>query len=154
MILDEQLMSEFETIAVSVGCELADASFQGGLLKIVLDHPEGVTITHCQTVSKQVSAQLDVSDWGPGKYTLEVTSPGLDREMYRPHDYERFTGSQLRVTWHPPEGKRTDVGMLSRCVPSTENPDGIEAIEVEIGPEDTRHIPLQSIEVARLVPEL
>jgi ribosome maturation factor RimP len=104
-------------------------------------------------VSKQVSAYLDVADWGRGRYTLEVTSPGLDRELLRPKDYEQFAGSQVRVTWRPPEGKRTVVGTLERFVPATEDPGGTAAIVVAVAPDQAHHIPLPSIDAARLVPE-
>jgi ribosome maturation factor RimP len=152
MTLNEDLMSELAAIAEGNGCELIDARYRGGVLRLTLDHPEGVTLDHCQTVSRQVSAQLDVSDWGPSKYTLEVTSPGLDRELFRPQDFERFTGNLVKVTWHPLEGKRTDIGRLQRFVAASSESGGA-FIEIEIDPEATRRIPLQSIDVARLVPE-
>lgn len=153
MTLTEELMSELTAIAEGVGCELIDARYRGGVLKLTLDHPDGVTLTHCQGVSKQVSAQLDVLDWGPSKYTLEVTSPGLDRELFRPQDFERFAGSRVKVTWHPPEGKRTDTGLLERFIPA-DNESGDAFIEIKVDPDAMRRIPLQSIDVARLVPEL
>jgi ribosome maturation factor RimP len=112
-----------------------------------------VTLEHCQTVSKQVSAHLDVADWGGGRYTLEVSSPGLDRELFRPQDFARFTGSQVRVTWRPPEGKRTIVGTLESFVPATEDPGSPAAIVVAVAPDQIHHIPLSSIDAARLVPD-
>lgn len=151
-ILDETLTSEFAAIAESAGCELVDARFRGGVLRLILDHEEAVTLDHCQLVSKQVSAFLDVADWGGGRYTLEVTSPGLDRELLRPRDYERFAGSQVRVTWRPADGKRTVVGTLERFVPHTEDP-AEAAIVVAVAPDETHHIPLRSIDAARLVPD-
>lgn len=155
--LSEDLMSEFSAIAESAGCELVNARFQGGVLKLTLDHPDGVLLEHCKTVSKQVSAQLDVADWGKNRYTLEVTSPGLDRELFRPQDYERFVGKQIKVTWRPPEGKRTDVGILERFIPAGKSPDnesGGAQIEIILDPETRHRISLQSIDIARLVPEL
>jgi len=157
MELSPELMSEFSAIAESTGCELLDARFAGGVLKITLDHPDGVLLDHCQGVSKQVSALLDVADWGSGRYTLEVTSPGLDRELFRPSDFERFTGSMVKVTWRPPEGKRTDIGTLERFISADSDPDNDSAaaqIVVSISPDLTHRIPLQSIDSARLVPEL
>ena len=153
MELSEELMNEIQAIAESTGCELVDARFQGGVLKVTLDSPEGVRLEHCQSVSKQVSALLDVADWGAARYTLEVTSPGLDRELFRPRDFERFTGSQIRITWRPPEGKRTDIGTLESFTPASDNAAGAH-IEIRIGPDETHRIPLQSIDIARLVPEL
>jgi ribosome maturation factor RimP len=152
MELSEELMNEFRAIAESAGCELVDARFGSGVLKITLDHPDGILLEHCQSVSKQVSAHLDVADWGTARYTLEVTSPGLDRELFRPRDFERFTGSRIKVTWRPPEGKRTDTGTLERFTSATDDPAGAH-IEIRVDPDQTRRIPLQSIDIARLVPE-
>ena len=152
MELSEELMNEFSAIAEGTDCELIDVRFKGGLLKLTLDRPDGILLKHCQTVAKQVSAQLDVADWGKDRYTLEVTSPGLDRELFKPRDYERFTGNQVKVTWRPAEGKRTDTGTLERFIPA-DNESGGAQIEITIDPETTRRIPLQSIEIARLVPE-
>lgn len=149
--LDEELMTELAEIAESIGCELVNARFRGGVLQLILDHSEGVTLAHCQTVSKQASAALDVADWGPGRYTLEVTSPGLDRELVRPKDFQRFAGSRIRITWLPPDGKRTIVGTLE-AAPAPEAGGGDE-IEVRVSPQESHLIPLQSIQVARLEPE-
>jgi len=153
MELSEELMNEFRAIAEGTGCELVDVRFQGGVLKITLDHPDGVILEHCQAVSRQVSAQLDVADFGSARYTLEVTSPGLDRQLFRPQDFERFTGSQVKVTWRPAEGKRTDTGTLENFLPAGDS-NAAAHIEVKVGPDETHRIPLQSIDIARLVPEL
>ena len=65
------------------------------------DAPEvaGVSLGDCQHVAKQTSALLDVLDFGNGRYLLEVSSPGLDRQLYRPSDYRRFLGRLARVTY-------------------------------------------------------
>lgn len=111
--IERELHDELAALAADLGCELLEAEFRGGVLRLVLDHPEGVTLAHCETVSRQASALLDVADFDPGRYTLEVTSPGLDRKLYGAGDYERFRGEQVRVTWRSPEsGKRTVVGHL------------------------------------------
>src|SRR5688572_18720905 len=91
--LDAELVAELEQIAAAAGCQLENAEWKGGVLRLVLDRPEGgVGLTDCEQVSKQVSALLDVVDFGKNRYTLEVSSPGLDRQLYRPRDYARFTG--------------------------------------------------------------
>lgn len=113
MTIQQQLREELAAVAADAGCDLLEAGFHGGVLRLVLDHPEGVTLAHCETVSRQASALLDVSDFGPGRYTLEVSSPGLDRKLYGTSDYERFRGERVKVTWRSPEaGKRTIVGGL------------------------------------------
>ncbi len=151
---DEELKNEFAEIARSTGCELLGARFQGGVVKLIIDHPEGVTLTHCQTVSRQVSAELDVRDWGSSKYTLEVSSPGLDRELLGPRDFTRFTGNQVKITWHSDQGKRTDIGVLEKFISDDEQADGRAQIEIRLDSDALQGIPLQSIQVARLVPEL
>lgn len=94
-----ELQPELERIAEANGCELYHAELKGGALRIFLDKPEGgVTLSDCEHVSKQVSAYLDVVDFGKSRYVLEVSSPGLDRQLYRPRHFERFVGSKVRVT--------------------------------------------------------
>jgi len=151
--LNDSVKNELAAIAGSAGCSLANVRFQGGTLQLTLDHPDGVTVEHCQTVSRQVSAYLDVAGWGDSKYTLEVTSPGLDRELFHAADFERFTGSQVRVTWHPPEGRKTVVGRLEQVVTNGDSTHGDAMIDVRVGPRESHRISLQTIDAARLVPE-
>jgi len=106
-----ELTPEIEQVAQAAGCELVHAELKGGVLRIFVDRPEGgVTIADCELVSRQVSALLDVLDFGNGRYVLEVSSPGLDRQLYKPRDYDRFAGSLARVTFQDPEtGKKKTV---------------------------------------------
>lgn len=67
------------------------------LLRVYIDRDEGVTVDDCAAVSHQVSGVLDVEDPIPGEYTLEVSSPGLDRVLFEPAQYARYTGSLLVV---------------------------------------------------------
>lgn len=159
--LGPELWDEIESIAERTGCELVHAEFRGGTLRVTLDRPEGsgpgqgVTLADCEHVSKQVSALLDVLDFGRERYVLEVTSPGLDRQLYRPKDYQRFVGSKVRVTYLEPDGgkKRTVVGRLEEMRPA--GPAGAEG-EITVTTEDGERLdlPLPSIQVARLEIEL
>ena len=109
-----EIREDLRLAAESSGCEILEAEFEGGRLRIVLDHPEGTTIEHCEEVSRKASALLDVTDFGDSRYVLEVSSPGLDRKLYGPRDFSRFAGRLARVPWHDPgKGKRTDVGRLA-----------------------------------------
>src|SRR4051795_4542952 len=83
-----EITPEIEAVAQAAGCELVHAELKGGVLRLFVDKPEGVTLADCEHVSRQVSALLDVLDFGPGRYVLEVSSPGLDRQLFKP------TGSQ------------------------------------------------------------
>jgi len=148
----DRLITEFTPIANDAGCELLHVEFQGGRLKVFLEHPEGVTLKHCQTVSREISAQLDVVDWGPSRYVLEVSSPGLDRKLYKAQDYERFQGERVRVTWRDPVDRRkqTVIGQIDRYEP--EGGGSIALSETEN--EKQYNIALKDIELARLEPEL
>jgi len=111
-----ELRPELEQIAAANGCELVHVELKGGTLRLILDKPEGsggVSLADCEVVSKQASAWLDVADFGKGRYVLEVSSPGLDRELYKPADVERFLGRLARVAFTEPDGKKkTVVGRL------------------------------------------
>lgn len=150
--LSRELAAELEEIAGSRGCELLHAEFVGGVLRLVLDRPEGVGLADCEAVSKDASALLDVAEFGRAKYTLEVSSPGLDRPFYRPSDYERFLGRRVRVRFRDPEtGRRaTVVGRLAEYRP--EGGGEIELTETE-SKRDVR-IRLADIELTRLTIEL
>ncbi len=106
---------ELAEIAAAQGCELLQVEFQAGTLRLILDREEGVRLEDCETVSKLASALLDVRNFGPGRYTLEVSSPGLDRQLYGPRDFARFVGRRVRVRFvDPATGKRaTVVGRLA-----------------------------------------
>jgi ribosome maturation factor RimP len=67
------------------------------LLRIYIDKPAGVTLDDCETVSKQVGLLLDVEDLIPSRYTLEVSSPGVERGLYKPADYSRFRGQRIKL---------------------------------------------------------
>lgn len=157
--ISPELWSEFESIAEAAGCELLHAELRGAILRLVLDRPEaaegGVTLADCEYVSKQVSAFLDVLDFGRERYVLEVSSPGLDRQLYRPKDYQRFVGSKVRVTYLEPDGgkKRTVIGRLDEMRPA--GPAGAEG-EVTVTTEggERLDLPLPAIQVARLEIEL
>jgi ribosome maturation factor RimP len=147
---DPILQTQFEEAAQQAGCELIHAEFKGGILRLVLDRDGGVDLGHCQTVSKQVSALLDVAEFNPGRYTLEVSSPGLNRQLYRLSDYRRFTGEQVRVTWRDREttAKRTVVARLE-ALDETE-PASIELVEQERG--ERLRVQISDIQTARLEP--
>jgi ribosome maturation factor RimP len=153
----EQITPEIEQVAQAVGCELVHAELKGGVLRLFVDRPEGVTLADCQLVSKQVSALLDVLDFGTGRYVLEVSSPGLDRQLYRPADYDRFAGRLARVTYEDPETgkKRTDVARLKglrRAEGASEQDARVLLEDGRTG--EVRELPLNNVKLARLEIEL
>ena len=149
--LTEEIESELSAVARSIGCELLDCQFKGGVLRLVIDRSDGVTLDDCQQVSKRSSAFLDVADYGPGRYVLEVTSPGLDREFYRESDYQTYCGKQVRVTWKDPEmsHKQTVVGTLAEY--SAERREIV--LVAAAGDDSSYRILLDNIQLARLEPE-
>src|SRR5437870_4341256 len=89
----------------------------GLLLRLYIDKQGGVSLDDCARISRQLSAQLDVEDPIEGRYTLEVSSPGLDRPLFTDHDFARFAGRQIRLsTLVPLEGRRNFQGRLEGLV--------------------------------------
>jgi ribosome maturation factor RimP len=122
--MQEAVASKIEEIARRVadseGMELVEVEVKGGggcrLVRISIDRPEGVTHGDCETVSQQVGTILDVEDVVPGgRYTLEVSSPGVERKLLKPQDYQRFLGKKVKITLREPlEGRRNWEGTLAR----------------------------------------
>jgi len=84
------------------------------LLRIYIDREAGVTLEDCEMVSRDLSAVLDVEDFIPHEYTLEVSSPGLDRTLHTPEHFKRFIGSGVRVkTFLPINGEKVFHGELA-----------------------------------------
>src|SRR6185295_15693998 len=114
----EKVREIAERVAASAGLEIVEVDLRGGgkarMLRIVIDKPSGVTHEDCANLSREVGTILDVEDVIPGaSYTLEVSSPGLDRKLLRPADYEPFTGSLVKVTTQQPiDGNRHFQGRL------------------------------------------
>lgn len=150
-----EIENELAEVASAAGCQLEHVEFKGAVLRLVLDRLEGgVTLADCEHVAKQASALLDVLEFGRGRYVLEVTSPGLDRPLYRPRDYARFVGSLARITFTDPETgrKKTVVARLKEFVPGDPEETGTVTIEEEKAGERT--LRLAEIQGARLEIEL
>lgn len=108
-----------ERVASSEGLEVVDLDLVGGatgrVLRIYLDKPAGVTHADCETVSHQVGVILDVEDVIPGgRYTLEVSSPGVERRLSRAQDFARFQGQKVKIALREPlDGRRHWEGTLA-----------------------------------------
>jgi len=114
MALDVDRVREIaERVAASSGLEIVEIEFLGGgkarMLRVFLDKPAagtdplaGVTHQDCANFSREFGTILDVEDVMPGSYTLEVSSPGLDRRLIKAADFTRFTGSRLKLTTRQP----------------------------------------------------
>lgn len=106
--------------ALSFGCELFELEHhptgRRWLIRVTLDRLDGpVTIQDCENVSRQLSAQLDVEDLVPHAFDLEVSSPGVERPLRKPSDYERFRGQEARIVLGPggPDAGQTLEGELA-----------------------------------------
>src|SRR5499426_2849794 len=90
-----------EDVVEGQGYEFVDMEFKGGgknsILRIFIDKPTGISHRDCELVSEQVGTVLDVEDLIPFAYTLEVSSPGLDRKLAKESDYVRFEGKLARI---------------------------------------------------------
>ena len=104
--LAEDLVTRLERLAVSEGMELLAVEVGGAarrpVVRLILDRdPGGVSLGDCENLSRQASLLLDAYDPFQGALTLEVSSPGLDRKLYRDKDFVRFTGRAVRVRMKP-----------------------------------------------------
>ena len=113
----DQIREIAERVANSEGMELVEVEFRGqgpgAILRIFLDKPGGITVGDCQNISHQVGAILDVEDFINQSYTLEVSSPGLDRKLVKPSDYQRFAGRLVKLLLKAPrQGPRRYQGRL------------------------------------------
>lgn len=156
-----ELRPELEQIAAASGCELVHVELKGGVLRLILDRPEGgVNLADCELVSKQASAYLDVADFGKSRYVLEVSSPGLDRQLYKTADVERFLGKLARVSFTDPASggtgaKKTVVGRLQELQRDENTPDD-EALVVLVDDKsgERTEVLWKDIRTARLEIEL
>jgi ribosome maturation factor RimP len=145
-----ELIKLLEPTVDHLGYELTDLELKlggrDGLVRLFIDAQDGIGVEDCETVSRQVSVILDVEDPIPGNYTLEVSSPGLDRTLTKPAHFQRFMGEDVRVKLRfPLDGRRNFRGALAAA--------DDENIEVVVDGE-SHSLPLSTIESARLVPQV
>lgn len=97
----DSLTGLLEPVVEGLGYELVGVEYhpsgRQGLLRVYIDHPDGIGVDDCARVSHQVSGVLDVEDPLPGEYLLEISSPGLDRPVFKPADFQRFAGERVRL---------------------------------------------------------
>lgn len=132
--LHEKLIALLEPLLANLGYEFVDLEFhpgRGAQLVVYIDRAEGIGIEDCERCSREISALMDVHDPIPSAYTLEVSSPGLDRVLRVPAHYQRFLGERVQVELLAPrDGRRRYTGKLLRC-----DADGIvvEVDGIEVG---------------------
>jgi ribosome maturation factor RimP len=103
------------------------------VLRVYIDKPGGVSHSDCEAVSNQIGTLFDVEDIFPGQYLLEVSSPGIERGLYKPADYQRFAGNRVKLRTSEPIGGQRNfrgslVGIAGEIV--TIDADGAGRIEI------------------------
>jgi len=141
--LHARLIALFEPVLAGIGYELVEVEFVpgpgGGTLRIYIDHPEGIDVDDCAQVSHAVSELIEADDPFPGAYSLEVSSPGLDRVLRTPEHFARFVASRVKVELVVARaGRKRFTGLLRRA-------DG-ESIELDV---DNFSVSIKLAEIAR-----
>ena len=167
MVFDIERVREIAVqVGASSGVEVVEVDMRGSggarMLRVFIDKPGGVTHEDCANVSRELSAIFDVEDAVPGgSYVLEVSSPGLDRKLSKPADFERFTGSRVKLTTRTPvNGDRHFEGRLQsfnegRLTLELGTPAKQKSKKPKSGAVvETVEIDLSNIEKANLVPEV
>ncbi|MFQ5428585.1 MAG: ribosome maturation factor RimP [Thermodesulfobacteriota bacterium] len=148
--LSDRLEKVAEPVLESSGLELVDlvcvTEHGRNILRLFIDKPGGVTIDDCATLSRELGAVLDVEDLLPGRYSLEVSSPGLERVIKKEKDFLRFTGRLVKIKTCEPIDGRSHFKVRLKAVR-----DG--AVEVIDDMDKRWAIPMENIQRANLVAE-
>jgi ribosome maturation factor RimP len=115
--VDQRIIEEIERLVIAEGFEFVACEVTGGakqcVVRVFADRPEGITLDQCAGLSRHIGQRLDAADWISHAYTLEVSSPGVERGLYRVGDYLRFAGRRIRLkTALPIDGRRNFRGLL------------------------------------------
>jgi ribosome maturation factor RimP len=146
--LTEKIASLGEQAALGTGIEIAEAQVRGAgnarLVRVYIDKPEGVTHGDCELISERLGKLLDEEDVVPdGSYTLEVSSPGIERKLSKPRDFERVVGRKIWLAFERPGESRTSLeGTLASFANGT--------LELEVASDQTIQIPLELVKKAKL----
>ncbi|MDP0561039.1 MAG: ribosome maturation factor RimP [Candidatus Endonucleobacter sp. (ex Gigantidas childressi)] len=126
------------------GVEFVSKGGQHSLLRIYIDSDHGVDLGDCEKVSRQVSSVFDVEDPIAEEYTLEVSSPGMNRPLFRLEHYEAWAGAEVKICLHVSfEGRRKYRGLIK----------GVEGQDVVIVTDDHEFLlPIENIDKAQVVP--
>jgi ribosome maturation factor RimP len=174
MALDVERVREIAArVAASSGLDIVEVEILGGgkarMLRVFLDKPAagtdplaGVTHEDCANFSREFGTILDVEDVIPGSYTLEVSSPGLDRKLIKAADFSRFTGSRMKLSTRQPVGVNNNRHFEGRLESFK---DGRLTLDLSVASHKSRkkmgaaagekiEIDFANVEKANLVPEI
>ncbi len=144
----DQLKELLEPVVESMDCQLWGLEYfsQGrhSTVRLYIDAPDGVTLEDCTRVSRQVSSVMDVEDPITGEYSLEVSSPGMDRPLYTLAHFATYAGEQVSIKLRSAfEGRRKFTGLLN----------GVEDEDVVVVVDDNEYLlPIELIEKANIIP--
>jgi ribosome maturation factor RimP len=147
--VQERLTDLLDPVVEALGCELWGVEYltqgRSAVLRIFIDKQEGIGVEDCERVSRQVSSVLDVEDPIQSEYTLEVSSPGMDRPLFKFEQYVANVGAHVAVRLRRPfEGRRKFSGLLK----------GIEGDEIVLKIDNEEYLlPFELIDKANIVPQ-
>ncbi len=147
----QDLTELFEPVIRSMGYELVGIEFQGstqhGTLRVYIDHEDGIGVDDCAVISHQISAILDVEEPIQQAYDLEVSSPGINRPLFKAQDYEQYSGHSAKIKMAVPlNGRRNFKGVLRGVIDS-------RSVQIMVGNEGY-DLPISDIAKANLVDEI
>lgn len=149
--IDPELYEKLLTLINSMGYELVGGEMlpQGRrmVLRLYIDSPGGVKVDDCSKVSHQISAMMDVEDPIQSRYSLEVSSPGIDRPLFELEHYGRFIGSRVKIKLYSPINQRRQfTGILKRI-------EG-EDIYLQLETNEEVKLPFSGIEKANIIGDI
>ena len=146
--LDTKLVDLFEPVAAGCGLELVAVELDGPsgaqVLRVTVDRPGGVSVDDCVAVSREISTLLDVEDPLPGRYRLEVSSPGVERPLRKRQDFERFAGEEVAIRYTVGDRTRRVAGRLAGI-------DATDQVLVDTGQGGVARVDFAAVEKAHLV---
>ncbi len=147
----QDLTELFEPVIRSMGYELVGIEFQGstqhGTLRVYIDHENGIGVDDCVAISHQISAILDVEEPIQQGYDLEVSSPGINRPLFKAQDYEQYSGHSAKIKMAVPlNGRRNFKGVLQGVIDS-------RSVQIMVDNEGY-DLPISDIAKANLVDEI
>ena len=147
----QDLTELFEPVIQSMGYALVGIEFQGstqhGTLRVYIDHENGIGVDDCVAISHQISAILDVEEPIQQAYDLEVSSPGINRPLFKAQDYEQYLGHSAKIKMAVPlNGRRNFRGVLQGVIDS-------RSVQIMVDNEGY-DLPISDIAKANLVDEI
>lgn len=149
MAKEQQLQAMLTPAVTALGYELWGLEYlthgRQAVLRVFIDSPNGIGVEDCAAVSRQISAVLDVEDPIPVEYTLEVSSPGMDRPLFTLEQYARHIGEHVKLRLRTPfEGRRNFSGQMT----AVENDEIVVMVE-----EHEYLLPIELIDKANIIPQ-